>query len=173
MRTTFLLALPAAALLAACSSTVGGAGGQSSSGTTTSGAGGCQEPTEGESCSDADVACQPADPCCAGYEWTCPNGTWFQAGLGCACIPDTFACGKLLCGAGEICVHRPPGVDAGEVPPDAYVNCEPTPSTCTGTPTCACAADARPGSDPCSTQNPGVTCTDDGAGHVTLQCMGQ
>jgi hypothetical protein len=169
----FLLSLACAAALAACgSTTISGSGGQ----TTTTGAGGCLEPTEGDACSTSDVACQPADLCCAGYEWTCTNGAWWKAGLGCACIPDTFACGKVLCTAGEICVDRPPGVafpDGGTPPPDAYLSCEPAPAACTGLPTCACAADSRPATDPCSTKIAGVTCADDGAGHVTLQCMGQ
>lgn len=174
MRASLLLALPFAAVVAACgSTTISGSGGQSS---TTTGAGGCIQPTEGDACTATDVACQPDDVCCAGYEWGCSSGAWTKYGLGCACYPDTFACGKLLCTEGQICVNRPPGVafpDAGQPPPDAYLTCENAPAACTGQPTCACAADSRPSTDPCSTKIAGVTCADDGAGHVTLHCMGQ
>jgi hypothetical protein len=48
--------------------------------------GGCIDVVEGTSCSSSDVACQPpGDICCVGYSWVCNGGTWFKAGVGCAC----------------------------------------------------------------------------------------
>lgn len=72
--------------------------------------GGCITPTVGQPCTQGQTACQPPDPCCAGYEWVCDStgGTWQQAGLGCACqlmMPDAgpFACGNKTCLDGYYC----------------------------------------------------------------------
>jgi hypothetical protein len=126
------------------------------------------------------MACQPADPCCAGYEWVCSTGTWQQSGLGCACQVEAgavdagpFTCGTSTCAGGDYCQDHPPGIvpaDGGSFP-DAY-ECLPVPAACAATPTCACIESTLPSGDACSTHTPGVTCTDDGAGHVVLHCLG-
>lgn len=138
------------------------------------GDGGCIEPTEGQPCTVGDLACQPADPCCAGYEWMCSQGAWQKAGLGCACAnPGLFACGPTTCTGAQYCEDRPRGVapDDGGTPSDSF-DCQPLPPSCGGFATCACIQATLSDGDPCSTKQPGITCEDDGAGHVILRCMG-
>lgn len=141
--------------------------------------GGCISPTVGQPCSTGQTACQPHDPCCAGYEWTCDStsGTWQQAGLGCACqvMPEAgpFACGNKTCLDGYYCEAQPPGIvaaDGGTIP-TAYT-CVPVPAACASTPTCGCIESTLSSFDTCSTQTPGVTCTMDTSGHVTVHCIG-
>jgi hypothetical protein len=146
------------------------------------GDGGCITPVVGEACTSGEVACQPSDPCCAGYEWTCSSssGTWQQAGLGCACQVDAgphdagpFACGSTTCAGDAYCEDHPPGIVGpdGSTLPDAFT-CSSLPSSCASNPTCACIEATLPAQDVCSTKTPGVTCSDDGAGHVILHCLG-
>jgi hypothetical protein len=144
--------------------------------------GGCITPTVGQACTTSELACQPHDPCCAGYEWTCDvsTGTWQQVGLGCACaveagLPEAgpFTCGTATCPGADFCEDHPPGIrnPDGSVPPDSY-ECNPIPSSCSATPTCACIEATLSSSDPCSTQpSVNATCTDD-AGHVIIHCIG-
>ena len=85
-----------------------------------------------------------------------------------------FACGTTTCAADEYCTDHPPGIvpaDGGMFP-DAYI-CVPIPATCTTAPTCACIESTIPSEDPCSTHTPGITCTADTDGHVTIGCIGE
>jgi hypothetical protein len=165
--------------VAGCGSTVvasenGGAGGSATTSSSGGTGGGCITPTVGQACGASDLACQPADPCCTGYEWVCTEGEWQKEGLGCACqAMMPFPCGTTTCQGGQICEDQPPGVAVpdGGTPPDSYT-CVPVPSACAASPSCACIGDALPSSDPCSPKTPLVTCTEDGAGHVTLHCLG-
>jgi hypothetical protein len=141
--------------------------------------GGCISPTVGEACTAGESACQPHDPCCAGYMWTCDSsGTWQQTGLGCACqaVPDAgpFACGDKTCLEGTYCTAQPPGIVAadGGMIATAYT-CVPVPAGCASAPTCACIESTLPSFDACSTKSPGVTCDSDPAGHVTVHCIGE
>ncbi|MGH7295315.1 MAG: hypothetical protein ACRELB_10290 [Polyangiaceae bacterium] len=148
------------------------------------GDGGCISPTVGESCASGQTACQPQDPCCAGYVWVCTAtggaaGTWQQEGLGCACNVGTgdggpFACGSHTCTGQQFCEVQPPGIAFadGGTPPTAYT-CTTVPPACAASPTCACIESTIPPQDVCSTQTPGVSCNDDGAGHVTIDCLGE
>ena len=151
----------------------------------------CLAPTVGAACAAGEVACQPTDPCCAGYLWACGPSThvWEKAGLGCACINPVdsgadadaakgedagpFACGPRTCSSGAYCTDTTPGVRLadGGAPPDSFA-CSPVPASCATTPTCACIGASFPAGDVCSTRNPGVTCAEDGGGHVTLHCQG-
>lgn len=83
-----------------------------------------------------------------------------------------FTCGTSTCPGGDYCEDHPPGVRTpdGSVPPDGYL-CDPIPSSCAATPTCACIQATLSPGDPCS-KTAGVTCTDDGAGHVIIHCIG-
>jgi hypothetical protein len=133
--------------------------------------GGCIVPTVGAPCAPGQMACQPSNPCCAGYLWTCTNGTWAQSGLGCACL-GSFACGNLTCNATQYCTDTPPGVPFDGPISDAY-QCVPIPSACVATPTCSCIQGTIPSNTSCSTVgNPGVRCAEDDAGYVTIHCMG-
>ena len=136
--------------------------------------GGCITPTEGQSCSTSDVACQPpGDICCVGYAWMCSNGTWTKAGVGCACQVEAglsdFACGpSAMCSAqAQTCIDQAPGIayPDGGVPPDSY-SCTALPSACANDRTCACVT----AHDPCPTA---VASCDDTGGAVTVHCMGQ
>jgi hypothetical protein len=181
MRAALLVGLLLSVHLAACggnavvgahSSTTGAAGATSNT-TATGAGGGCITPTVGEACSSGEVACQPADPCCTGYEWACPAGTWQQEGLGCSCkMPTPFACGTTTCSAGFFCEQHPPGIapppDAG-VPVGSYT-CSPLPASCASSPTCACLGAALGDGDPCSPSF-GAMCEVDGAGNVTIVCI--
>ena len=152
----------------------------------------CVVATVGAACSAASAACQPADPCCAGYLWTCDPSThvWEKAGLGCACVgpgdaggsdadasraedAGPFACGGLTCPGDAYCTDTPPGINFadGGRPPD-YFACTKIPASCAATPTCACIEASLPSGDACSTRSPAVTCVDQGAGRVTLHCQG-
>jgi hypothetical protein len=159
--------------------------------------GGCISPFIGEACAPGQMACQPHDPCCAGYEWVCDGttNTWQQAGLGCACqIPTdggadadsavpteagridagSFLCGTMTCTSSQFCEDIPPGTPTpdGGPPPDAFV-CMAIPNQCASTPTCGCIeASIQPGTE-CSNVPGGATCMADGAGHVTIHCLGQ
>ncbi len=154
--------------LVACSGTTAPIGGDASTD------GGCIQPVEGASCSSNDVACQPpGNICCVGYSWMCQNGSWFKAGVGCACQVTVdagpFACGpSLTCdGTQKICIDQAPGIAYadGGTPPDSF-SCNPIPSACLSTPTCACVVAQKP----CPTQ---VSSCDDTSGGVKVYCMGQ
>jgi hypothetical protein len=174
-----LLAAPLAACggnvvvdAAATTTTTGtGAGGATTSSSTTGVGGGCISPTVGEACSSTDVACQPANPCCTGYEWTCMAGTWQQEGLGCACqTTPPFACGTTTCSAGFFCQDQPPGIapplDSG-VPADTY-QCLPLPASCGSTPSCSCLQTAPPQG---SCAGVGSMCSEDASGNITIVCL--
>jgi hypothetical protein len=117
------------------------------------------------------------DPCPAG---TAPDGNRPDQS-GCnqepgeiCCRPSSldagsFACGNVTC-AGGYCADRQPGVmtSDGGVPPD-YYECDPLPSECLSTPTCACIVPRLGASCTVAGQN---ACKDDGAGHVTVVCQG-
>jgi hypothetical protein len=165
---------------AACTSNIAddGCGGPMGGGAPDGGAGGhptdggCISPTEGEACSSGEVACQPPDPCCTGYEWFCMAGTWQKAGLGCACtVSPPFACGTTTCSAGFYCEDHPPGIAEpdGGVPSDAYT-CSPLPAACAATPTCACIEATLSQGDSCSTSF-GAMCTEDASGNITIVCL--
>jgi hypothetical protein len=178
MRLAFPFAL-LALLVAACGGNVvvdgAGAGGAMTTTTTStggSGGGDCIAPTVAEACSAGDVACQPANPCCTGYEWVCMGGSWQQSGLGCACMtPVPFACGQMTCTGSDFCMDSPPGIEGpdGGVPPDSFT-CAPLPAACAATPTCACIGEAMGPGDPCSPAF-GAMCTVDAEGSVTIVCV--
>jgi hypothetical protein len=188
VRSSLFLFASLAALLAACGSTTligtgghdpgdGGPGDGGPGGGVGPGDGGCLEPTEGASCTTAETACQPpGDPCCLGYVWSCVSGTWQKLGLGCACQPPPtpFACGNTTCSGDQYCQDHPPGIppppDAGPLG-DTYV-CVSLPASCSPVAYCGCVQASIPAPDPCSSANPGVTCDDDGQGHVTVHCLG-
>jgi hypothetical protein len=146
------------------------------------GDGGCIDPTAGAACTSAQAACQPADPCCAGYVWLCTGSpaTWQKEGLGCACTVNPpgdggpFACGTTTCAGDQFCEVQPPGIAFadGSTPPTAYT-CASTPAQCAASPTCACIESTLGAQDTCSTHTPGVSCNDDGAWHVTIDCLGE
>jgi hypothetical protein len=157
------------------------ASGDASGDTGAGGDGGCILPTEGTSCATGENACQPSDPCCAGYEWACVGTppTWQKEGLGCACQAGgldagPFACGTTTCSAGSFCEVQPPGIAGpdGSTLPSSY-SCVPLPATCAAAPTCGCIESTLSSADPCSTQNPGVTCASDTSGDVTVYCLGE
>jgi hypothetical protein len=172
MRLAVPLALLSLLVLACGGKVVIDGAGAGGSVTTSTGGGGCISPSVGEACSQGDVACQPANPCCAGYEWTCTGGAWEQAGLGCACMtPPPFACGMTTCAVGDLCEVHPPGIAPpdGGVPPDVYT-CSPLPGACASTPTCACLGATISSGDPCS-PGFGAMCTVDADGNVTVVCL--
>lgn len=146
------------------------------------GDGGCIDPTEGAACTSKQVACQPSDPCCAGYVWSCTGSpeTWQKLGLGCTCQIDAgvdagpFACGSATCAGGQFCEVQPPGIAApdGGTLPTGY-DCVPVPPACAASPTCGCIESTLSPSDTCSTATPGVSCTADGEGHVIIDCIGE
>ena len=55
--------------------------------------------------------------------------------------------------------------------PVAY-QCVQVPPACASTPTCGCIESTIPSFDTCSTQTPGVACTTDAVGHVSIGCLG-
>ena len=168
--TLLLVAACGANVVAVASSTTAGAGGGSSSGSVSGTGGGCISPTVGEACSSGDVACQPPNPCCTGYEWACQSGAWQKLGLGCSCqTSPPFACGTTTCSAGFYCEVHPPGIAPpdGGTPADAYT-CAAVPASCASTPTCACIDAAPSQPDSCGV---GATCTEDASGNVTVVCV--
>jgi hypothetical protein len=84
-----------------------------------------------------------------------------------------FMCGEITCVAGQYCTDRAPnipGIEGG--PPDTFI-CVPIPMSCMLTSvTCDCIESSITPGDGCSPQTPGVTCTVDGYGNVTLHCKG-
>jgi hypothetical protein len=79
-----------------------------------------------------------------------------------------FACGPMTtCSAAQFCTDQPPGVHVpdGSPGPDAFW-CTAIPGACVATPTCACVK-AQVGAS-CTVYQ----CDDDGAGHVTVHCLG-
>jgi hypothetical protein len=135
--------------------------------------GDCIVVTEGEACAPSDLACQPASPCCAGYEWACNSitRTWQQAGLSCPCADPPHgsgptACEAMTCPAGDYCLVQPPGInnpDGGPLP--TSYSCQPPPSSCGGLSSCTCidiqnACDGAPGS-----------CSETGG--VVVSCVGE
>jgi hypothetical protein len=165
MRLLPRLLAPVAALAAACQAplgtstgTGGGAGGRDS--------GACVMPSLGGPCAPTDQPCQPPDPCCAGYQWTCNAGsqTWEQVALGCACQTAPFPCGGTMCTAGEYCEILS-GHDGG--PPPVYT-CHPYPESCGPADSCSCVEN----SVLVSTGVPCFSCNTDSAGHMTIHCGG-
>jgi hypothetical protein len=177
MRVLLPLGLSLLSLLAACTgTTVAGTGGGSTGGSTSGGDGGaCIDPTVGQACTSAEVACEPSDPCCTtGYVWSCDTttGTWQQEGLGCACpaAPMPFSCGTTECVPGQYCEAYTPGT----APPDGggpTYTCLTIPSQCTASPTCGCIQSAIEGAHPECSSTQG-TCVDQGAFGITLDCHG-
>jgi hypothetical protein len=134
---------------------------------------------DGLTCPAPSVFCEAGGPGrleCEHGVWVEPLGCW-EGGVesgGHVVDAGPFACGNTTCAAGQYCTDHPPGIapaDGGTFP-DAYM-CEPIPASCASSPTCGCIESTIPKGDPCSTSNaPGVTCTDDSAGHVTIHCLG-
>jgi hypothetical protein len=153
-----------------------------SGGDSGTGDGGCIDPTEGAACTSQQAACQPSDPCCAGYVWGCTGtpATWQKLGLGCTCPIEAgvdagpFACGSVTCSGGQFCEVQPPGIASadGGTPPTGYT-CVFVPPACAASPTCSCIESTLSPSDTCSTHIPGVSCMADGEGHVTIDCIGE
>jgi hypothetical protein len=182
--------------LFACSGSDSGASSGDAGSDVVHGDGGCIVPTEGQSCTKDDKACQPADPCCAGYLWICnPSGTWEKSGVGCACGPfdtgtrydaadasdafdasdasDAIAAdvGPFACGTSLVCRDDEIClVRASGVPTDGgpvySYECDPFPAACAATPTCACIEAHAPAS--CTPDS----CTLDASGRATLGCLG-
>jgi hypothetical protein len=169
----------------ACHANEGGAGGHD----TGAEAGGCPDPSTigyGTPCTQAGLVCAANNVFCeagGGGRLQC-DGTRFGEAPGCAeggadtftnpVDAGSFTCGNTTCAPGEYCTDHPPGIAPGDggTFPDAYM-CEPTPASCASSPTCGCIESTIPQGDPCSTSNaPGVTCTADPAGHVTIHCLG-
>jgi hypothetical protein len=165
-----------------------GATGGGTTTTGTGGGGGCITPTVGEACSaSSPPACQPFDPCCAGYEWSCDTttGTWQQLGLGCACqpAPTPFYCGpgaSVECVPGHYCLITPPALDGGGPssdggPPDAggaSYTCVPIPTSC-AEPDCGCIQQAAASEDPACGLDGGATCSQSASSQgVTVDCTG-
>jgi hypothetical protein len=127
--------------------------------------------------SDVQSCCSqdPSGPAtCEGGQWRC--GSAVAPGCsGTSCIAPQgggpFACGpKLTCAGSEYCIDQPAGIyvpDAGPLA-DSFA-CVSIPSTCAATPTCAC-IEATP--DACQ-ELPVGTCSQDPAGGVTLDCIGE
>lgn len=146
----------------------------------------CLGPTDGglacigspPSCYGDDVqSCCSQDPSgsatCEGGQWRC-GGAVAPGCSGTSCVGNQggpFACGpELTCAGSEYCIDQPPGIyvpDAGPLA-DSFA-CIPIPSNCAAGPTCAC-VEAAP--DPCEGL-PVATCTQDAAGSVTLDCIGE
>jgi hypothetical protein len=144
--------------------------------------GGCIDATEGAACTSQQAACQPSDPCCAGYVWSCAGtpAKWQKLGLGCSCPieagvdPGPFGCGAVTCSGGQFCEVQPPGTASadGGTPPTGYT-CVSVPPACAASPTCSCIESTLSPSDTCSTHTPDVSCAADGEGHVTIDCIGE
>lgn len=70
--------------------------------------------------------------------------------------PESFACGKVICQADEICLHW-------EIPDTAPVDsnhgCVEAPAACDDVPTCACAGDVC--LEDCADDGDGVSCFGD------------
>jgi hypothetical protein len=160
----------------ASTSTAGAGNGTGGGGNTTGGGGsigtggGCVSPTVGESCSPGEAACQPPNPCCAGYEWGCVAGAWQQEGLECACTTAPFACGTTTCSEGFYCEVQPPGIALPDSGVAAGYSCLPLPAACAASPSCACLGAALGDGEPCSPSF-GAMCTVDAAGNVTVTCI--
>src|SRR5262249_20515923 len=92
-------------------------------------------------------------------------------------MPDAsspFACGTTKCAGGDFCEDHPPGIlpaDGGTLSDD--YECLPIPAACATTPTCKCIQSTLQVGDPCSPITPGVTCPEDGSGHVEIHCRGE
>jgi hypothetical protein len=86
-----------------------------------------------------------------------------------------FSCGAMIvCLPNEYCADHVPNVphDGGASLQDTYL-CVPAPLACQSTSvSCDCIESAILPGDACSRTTPGVTCTTDGAGNVTIHCQG-
>lgn len=86
-----------------------------------------------------------------------------------------FSCGAIVCLTNEYCADHVPNVphEGGAALQDTYI-CIPAPLACqqTGQVTCGCIQSAILPGDACASTTPGVTCTTDGAGNVTIHCQG-
>jgi hypothetical protein len=86
-----------------------------------------------------------------------------------------YSCGEIVCLPNEYCADHAPNVphDSGAPLADTYL-CIPAPLACqrTGQMTCECIESAILPGDACSNTTPGVTCTADSAGNVTIHCQG-
>lgn len=74
-----------------------------------------------------------------------------------------FDCGTATCQGTEYCEMVTPGTNTGGVSASPHYTCHDLPDSCTGLPTCDCVGPQGGGSTFC-------TCSDDGAGHVTVVC---
>jgi hypothetical protein len=90
VRQVFATALAASSLLTACASTPSSVGADAGNDGSAAVDGGCTEPTAGATCMAAQTPCQPADPCCAGFEWFCNANThvWQKLRRGCPPPPN-------------------------------------------------------------------------------------
>jgi hypothetical protein len=86
-----------------------------------------------------------------------------------AVVADTtpFSCGTVMCQAGEYCEIYKPGTSTLPGGGGSYT-CISLPAACSSDATCDCVAPTVMMSDatPCAS----VTCSSDGAGHVTADC---
>jgi hypothetical protein len=86
-----------------------------------------------------------------------------------------FTCGGIICVESEYCADHAPNVphDSGAPLMDTYL-CVPSPLSCqaAGSLTCDCIESGILPGDACSSSTPGVTCTTDAAGHITIHCQG-
>jgi hypothetical protein len=73
--------------------------------------GACVPAVEGQACSDGEQPCQPADPCCVGYDWFCNAEThqWAQLRRGCPPPPNCDADGGIADASSDV-----GAVDAGD-----------------------------------------------------------
>jgi hypothetical protein len=124
------------------------------------------------SCPDVPIHC--ADVCGSGAEcvdgqWVCPSNITCASDGG---FPDvstvedatvdatstTFACGSATCdSASEFCMESGGGVQLPDGGSNFNEECQPLPSQCETSPTCACVLAAMSGGCECSTAGSAVT----------------
>jgi hypothetical protein len=145
---------------------------------------------EGQPCSQEGLECSIEGEC-GGLGCTCTQGGFhcipvcarfsppalccsYDAGRDVAPPHDAgpFSCGPTLtCSSAEFCTDQPPGIVAPDGGPIAdYYACTPIPAACATTPTCACIQPTLPSN--CQSTLPPASCVEDGAGHITVHCLG-
>lgn len=72
--------------------------------------------------------------------------------------PEPFACGTGTCDADQYCEEFVPGVKPETGSVSSSFECKDAPSTCNGTPTCACLASEKACSTDCDESGDGVRC---------------
>jgi hypothetical protein len=127
----------------------------------------CVDPVLGEACGSAPPCSQPANPCEAGYIWSCDGtGVWYHELIQCYSDSTDTTTTTAACAADELLFVddvagdpcTPPGTGsgsgAGECPAGSYLfqphccyratdaRCVKTPAACDGTPSCGCAESA-------------------------------